>query len=132
MGCVSWNKKSKTKLINNNDKNIITISGNIKVLKFSNFKEDKTIIEYVNNDKQFKSNYARLKPFLLSKGRNNLHNLIKNNIDDVVHFHTDGFLIKNNLNIKTGLDIGDLKYEGFYKKVEIHHINKIIGELKKT
>ena len=41
--------KTKTILINNNDKNIITISGNIKVLKFSNFKEDKTIIEYVNN-----------------------------------------------------------------------------------
>ena len=37
---------------------------------------------------------------------------------------------KNELDIKTGFELGDLKYEGKAEKLEIIHINKIIGEFK--
>ena len=119
---------TKTQYINNNDDKIINIDGNIKILKIKPFNDNETIIEYVNNDKQFKSNYARMKPFILAKGRNALYNLIKNEINNIVWFHTDGFICRSKLNINIGDGLGCLKYEGYSKKLKIHHLNKIIGE----
>ena len=121
---------SKTITINNDDTNIKYIDGNINLLKIKPFNESFTMIEYINNDEQFKSNFARLKPFLLSLGRKKLTNLIKDDINNIIFFHTDGWCGLRPSNIKTGFELGDLKYEGKAEKLEIIHINKIIGEFK--
>ena len=62
---------------------------------------------------------------LLSKGRYVLYNLIKNVINDIVYYHTDGYIIKNRMDIKIGNNLGDVKYEGCHDKIVIHNLNKI-------
>jgi len=118
-------KKCKSIYIDNNDKHIKILEGNIDVLKMKPFNKDVTIVEYVDNDKQFYSNFGRIKPFLLSKGRYVLYNLIKDVINDIVYYHTDGYIIKNRMDIKIGNNLGDVKYEGCHDKIVIHNLNKI-------
>ena len=123
-------KNIKTIHINDNDDKTFNINGNITIIKIRPFNNKETLIEYVENDKQFKSNYGRLKPFLLAKGRNILTNLIKDDIDNMVYFHTDGFISKKEMNIKTGSELGNIKYEGYCKQLEIKNLNKMFGEFK--
>ena len=43
----------------------------------------------------------------------------------MVRVHTDGFMITEKLNIETGYELGNIKYEGI-EKVRIENINKVL------
>jgi len=79
----------------------------------------------IQKEHQYKTNYARLAPFLLSRGRQIINELLIPYIENVVRVHTDGFMITQKLQIETGHELGDIKYEG-KENILIEHINKII------
>lgn len=70
-------------------------------------------MSYVPNDKMFETNYARIAPFILARGRYLLSKVVTPFIEDVVFLHTDGFITKTKQNLKYGLNLGDIRYEGY-------------------
>ena len=87
----------------------------------------KVIFEIVNTKHMYKGAIPRLKPFLISQGRKKICETISPFFDDVLHVHTDGFCLPyKNEKLKTGSNIGDLKYEG-----EINLFIKNINDYKK-
>lgn len=85
---------------------------------------NKTLVYTVNNNKYFKSNFARLKPFMLAKGRSNIITYILPHNDKVVKCNTDSIVSTEELNIKTGSKIGNLVFEGFCKHIKIKNNGK--------
>lgn len=83
-------------------------------------------IEYIYRNKPYKYNYARVKPFLLASGRYKLVDTIFEHQESIEQIHTDGWISSQELNIQTGIHMGDVKFEGFDEHVRIEHINKII------
>ena len=45
-----------------------------------------------------------------------------------IPIHTDGLISKNELSIKTGDELGALKFEGKADNIEIYNLNKINAE----
>ena len=82
------------------------------------------IIEVVKRDKQYMTGFARIKPFLLGKARSIMSEIMIPHNDLLVRCHTDGFWSTQELDIKTGDQLGDLVYEGHYN-VTIHACNQI-------
>lgn len=68
-----------------------------------------------NSFKLFKHNFARMKPFLLGRGRVLMHKLIiKAGADNVVYSHTDSMITKKRFKKHTVQNkLGSLKYEGY-------------------
>ena len=64
----------------------------------------------------------------MAKGRSTIAKIIEPHIEHVKRVHTDGFITDTKLNIKTGKDLGDLKYEGYCENVVIHNNIKIVGK----
>ena len=74
--------------------------------------------------KAFRFPYARMKPFMLAKGREKILNICDKYMDDIVRIHTDGFYVKRKIDdIKLGTELGELKYEGF---CPVYHVNNVI------
>ena len=87
---------------------------------------DSFIFEICKKEISFTSNFARIKPFLLSKGRCLMHTkIIKSKPSNIVYAHTDSLfakgLISNSISKKA---IGRLKCEGIYKRSNIINSNK--------
>ena len=73
----------------------------------------------------FKTNFARILPFVLSLGRDRIFHVFKNYEHLIVRNHTDGcYLTEYPESIITGTKLGQLKYEGI-KDVNIVGLNKI-------
>ena len=74
---------------------------------------EKLKMDVYKKDKFYECDYARIKPFLVAKGRYMISKIIEKNLDNVVHCHTDGIILKNPIdsNQKLGNDIGDLNFE---------------------
>ena len=71
------------------------------------------IFETAIKEKYYETDFARIKPFLLSYGRNKIAKIIAKNIDIVVRTHTDGIICKSEIKgIELGNKLGDLKFEG--------------------
>lgn len=87
------------------------------------------VIKFVfhNTHKPYKTNYARLKPFLLAKGRdimaNTLRQVTGNNIADVVYCHTDGFITKTKPDVHYGTTLGAIRNEGFSDQCSIINLS---------
>ena len=92
---------------------------------------DRYIFTYKKKESRYRTNYARIKPWILARGRTILHSkIISFKPENVVFAHTDSFFLKkptfrtqhpchrNNL--------GYIKKEGLYKKAEIINCNKYI------
>lgn len=76
-------------------------------------KNGKVIADCVNVSNFYDTNFARIKPFLLSFGRIKTAKVILKNIDNVVRINTDGFILTEPIkDYKTGTDLGELKFEG--------------------
>ena len=83
------------------------------------------MIDLVQDDKFFETNFARIKPFLLSRCRDRIVYLIKPHIKDVVWCHTDGFITTKQFEVPESDEIGTLKYEGYCPNVIINNcVNK--------
>ena len=79
-------------------------------------------------NKTFKSDWARLKPFLLGKGRALISKVIEPYQDHIMRSHTDSLFSDIQLDIETGTDIGDLKYTGYCPHAKIYHSNLVVGK----
>ena len=80
-------------------------------------------------NKTFKSDWARLKPFLLSKGRTLLSKAIEPNVEHIMRSHTDSLYSSIKLNdlVNLGNNMGDIKYTGSCINAKIHHANLVNG-----
>ena len=81
--------------------------------------KNQIILDIAHNDNFYKNNYARLKPFLIAKGRSVISNLMFPHKEFIKRCHTDGFISSKKLDIKTGNKLGDLVYEGYCENVII-------------
>jgi hypothetical protein len=90
-------------------------------------------IDIISKTYFYESNYARIGPFMLAKGRFVTAQHMLKNIDDVVYVNTDGWVLKNepSKDLKFGKNLGDLKLEEVKEKIEINNSNEVIG-FKKT
>jgi hypothetical protein len=79
----------------------------------------------IERECQYKTDYARLAPFLLARGRQIINELLIPHIKNVVRVHTDGFLITKKMEVETGCDLTCLKYEG-EERVRIENVNKVV------
>ena len=86
-------------------------------------------VTFCKNNDMFSTSYARIKPFMLAYGRRMTQSYISG-IDSIVHVHTDGFISTKKLDIVTGTELGDLKYEGYCPDVTIVNINKVVGKFE--
>jgi len=91
--------------------------------------EENTIYKTTNFHGLYKSNFARLAPFLISKGRSMISDIAFPYKEDIRWIHTDGLISsKEPVGIQTGNKLGSLVFEGFTPNCQIIHCNKIIGE----
>lgn len=117
----------------NSDDNIVNIDKSRYIEGFNIDPKTGEImsVEVTNPDTVYETDWARFTPFLLSLGREYISKLMEPHIDHIHRCHTDGFISDKKLDIETGRELGNLKYEGYYKKCIIHHVNKIEGKLEK-
>ncbi|MEI7669923.1 MAG: hypothetical protein WCJ33_07565, partial [Pseudomonadota bacterium] len=88
--------------------------------------KDKCIIEYTyKNTSCFKTDFGRLKPFLLSQGRLKMSKLLVDQMEFIESLNTDGWKSSKKLDIELGDGIGQVRYEGS-RNVKIIHVNKIV------
>jgi len=109
--------QSKTKsYVSNNDLEL-PINSEITTINYS--KTNEIYFEVAKRNNYFCSSYARIKPFILSYSRNIISNYAMPNLDKVIYIHTDSLKSIEKLDIKTGLNMGDMVYEGIkeYHKV---------------
>jgi hypothetical protein len=122
--------------INDNDDTpnyYIDRNSTIVDIKPSNYDENITIYKIVNNHNYFKSQFARIKPFLWSKSRFIISEYIQPFTEKVVKCNTDSIISTEILEgIKTGHNLGDLVYEGHYEHVKIINNAKEKGEFIKA
>ena len=100
-------------------------------VKEGNHTKQTTLYYVVKNDNFFKSRFARLKPFMLAKGRSIMTDFILPHNDKVVKCNTDSIIATEFIDYKTGSKMGDLVYEGACPAVIIKNNAKEIGEFKK-
>lgn len=90
-------------------------------------------IEVYKPAKRCEYDYARIKPFLVAKGRYMISKIIAKNIDEVVRVHTDGIICKSEItNIQLGNNIGDLKFEAYTDNCIVENSQRYRGFEKTT
>jgi hypothetical protein len=82
-------------------------------------------IDYVKKDRIFKYNWARVKVFMIAKGRELISKLIEKNFDHIHRVNTDGFLSDVPLDVDVGSEMGKLRYDG-QRNVIVSGVNSII------
>jgi hypothetical protein len=89
--------------------------------------EDIDIISTHKTYKRYKTNYARLLPFLVSKGRDLISKIMFPIKENIKRIQTDGFLSTIKLHENIDVKLGELKYEGY---TESGHIQNCINKVK--
>lgn len=74
---------------------------------------DQVITNKIN--KRYLTNYARLCPFLLGKGRQYLSNMMQPYKEHIHRIQTDGFFIDKEIHQNRTAKLGELKFEGYTK-----------------
>jgi hypothetical protein len=77
-------------------------------------------------DQYFKTNFGRIKPFVLSYARCQMYFKFRKYEDIIVRMHTDGFMTREEPEgILTGTNLGYTKFEG-RKRVRVEGLNRIV------
>lgn len=109
----------------NEDEQIISIFPDRK-------NEDIIIVKTYNQKNIYTTNFGRLQPFILARGRFMISEIMKPIKDKIIRCHTDGFISTTDKDIKHGSKIGDLVFEGFCDNCEVINCNQVKGEFKLT
>ena len=82
---------------------------------------------------QYVSGWARIGPFIMSKGREKIAKIInKFGNENIIRCHTDGIISKvYPNNVELGENLGDLKFEESSILIEVKNCNSINGFIKK-
>jgi len=110
----------------------INISDDEEIFEMRPYKhnEDIDIISTNKINKRYKTNYARLCPFLISQGRKHMSNILQPIKEHIHRIQTDGFLSDIKIHQNIDVKIWQLKYEGYTEngiikncinKVEVHY-----------
>ena len=99
---------------------------NVMIIKQGFTTWPKWKIEYMYKSRLYRYSWARLKPFMLAKGRETIGRIMKPHLQHIHRIHTDGFVSSKELDIETGTDIGKLRYEGYKRMVTIAHSNQVL------
>ena len=102
--------------------------GDIYSMKPDNKNEKILRIITTKQTKYYTTGFARLSPFLISKGRFMIASICYPHREHIKYCHTDGFVSNTQLDIKTGDKIGDLVYEGSCEDVEIQNCRNVKGD----
>ena len=126
---ILWGSLCQMNYYNKNveyDENINYTDAEIKYINSSDDELNIKCIFYKGG--YYKTNFARLKPFLISYARKNMFRMFRDLEDNIVRIHTDGFYCIDKLPEEKNKIIGDkmgyLKYEGM-KEVNITGLNRI-------
>jgi hypothetical protein len=85
-------------------------------------------VDYYRNESMYETNYARIAPFLISRGRQRIGKIMAPYLDSVVRCHTDSMYTTKLVDVELGTKMGDLKYDGFCSKVKVHNNIRVEGE----
>lgn len=109
------------------------IPENHSVTRVKELKDGTLKLEWVNNETIFKTNYARIKPFLLARGRYIMSQAIAPIINTVKRMHTDSIACTEKItHLTIGNQLNELKYEGVCLKADVINCNtKIIVDKSK-
>jgi hypothetical protein len=121
-------------ILNKNDSKVKNYAQrDVSIVKIKpSINKDEVIIDICDNDNYYKSGFARLKPFLLDKVKYWMTTLVHDYKDNLKRFHTDGFITDIKLDVKTGEELGNLCYEGYYEHCIIKNCSKEEGEFIKN
>lgn len=108
----------------------INLSPDDEIISLRPYKldDDIDIMECVSKKNYYKTSFARLSPFLISRGRFNISNIILPHKENIHRIHTDGFISDSKLDIKLGENIGDLVFEGYCENCNILNCSNNSGE----
>lgn len=110
---------------------ICDIRDDREITEFKPANDTETFVKFYKYKKRYCTNFARIAPFILARGRFLVSKAMKPHIDNIIRCHTDGFKSKVKLNIKTGNNIGDIKYEGYCKEYKLVNIIDSTGKFTK-
>jgi hypothetical protein len=88
------------------------------------FKQDHYIVHMVKKKSPYDTPFARLKPFMLAKGRDKIGKYIDQHIDHVIRCHTDSMVTNIKLDIPTSMELGDMKFEAY------HQLSMVINQTR--
>ena len=121
-------EKKKTKHYIDINENFI-IPDNNEISHIKHIDNNKIILHLSHNHNIYKTDYARMCSFLLSQARYNISKIIEPYKNDVINCHTDGFTLQYHpKELKTGLNIGELKYNGYCRNYHIKNCNNKNGD----
>lgn len=129
---ILWGKLSEIKIdkhyINDSQTTIDDDLKNIFPLNDDNYKITTTKPNFY-----YKYGWARIAPFIFSKGREKIAKIINQfGNDNIVRCHTDGIISKiYPTDVKIGCKLGDLKFEESSNLIKIINTNSIHGFIKK-
>jgi hypothetical protein len=116
-------EKNTKEFYNNCHKELDLIDCDITDLHFTGTKFRVEIVNF--GDNYYKTNYARIKPFVLSYGRNHCYKTFKEYDKDIIRVHTDGIYCQRSPE-KFSLKIGGVKIDRM-KNVNLTGLNKGLG-----
>ena len=94
-------------------------------------KEEVLHIVLTKQNKYYKTGFARLSPFLISKGRSMISGILYPYKESVKYCHTDcGIFSEKPEGIKSGNDIGNFAFEGYCENVIVQNCTNVKGEFK--
>lgn len=99
------------------------------VIGFIPLNDTKTRVQIVKNDYYYETDYARIAPFLLAKGRFLITKIMKPHIENIKRVHTDGIISDTKLDFDSN-ELGEMKYEGYSKNCKIHNNIRIEGKFR--
>ena len=131
---ILWGKLSQTKIKKNiiNNEKMIIIDDDIKsIMPYMN--SDNIRINTYKKSDQFVSGWARIAPFIMSKGREKIAKIINTfGNNNILRCHTDGIISKiYPNNVELGENLGNLKFEETSNNITIYNCNSVLGFIKK-
>ena len=105
---------------------ICDISDNKDILRIDENSDSSYSVKIISRNAVFQTSFARMKPFLLAKGRQNLMRVIKPNYENIYRAHTDGIYCSKEITHKLGYKIGDLKHEKHITQCSINKMKVIV------
>jgi hypothetical protein len=116
------NKMSKTIHLDRENEDF-NLSENRSIKSIKQLTDTQILVQYVSNGSLYQTNFARIAPFLLARGRFLVSKTITPFVEDVVYIHTDGFISTRRPNIKYGTELGDIRNEGYCMDCEVINAN---------
>ena len=128
----SLGEKRTTKYIIRDDREDIydiPVGNNIRYITPIN--DDDVKVEYYQYDAVYVTNYERIAPFLIARGRQRIQKVMAPYIEHVVRTHTDDLIVNKDIDIVTGDQMGDLEYKGYCPNADVWNCMTIKGEFKR-